>query len=148
MREFFKGWRRKAGCGFLVLACTLAGAWVRGVYMHDGFSIRSDEWHDVISFSREGVTWERYYTPSNIASKYGRFGSGWRSLPSTNHKDFGECTWRWNWYVFDCGECRDKVLVVYRRAFWRIPYLPPACSLTLLSAYLILWKPRKRVNHA
>ena len=31
MREFFKGWRRKAGCGLLVMAIALTGFWVRGI---------------------------------------------------------------------------------------------------------------------
>lgn len=143
MREFFRGWRRKAGCVTLVMACVMAGMWVRGFYMNDCFGIRSDEWHDLISLSSKGLTWERYYTPGTLASTHGRFGAGWRSLPATDYSDFGECIWRWSWYGFDFGECRNKALGVYRRTFWRIPHWPPAISLTLLSA-LILWKPRKR----
>jgi len=35
MGDFFKGWRRKAGCVTLVMACTFAAAWVRSFIVED-----------------------------------------------------------------------------------------------------------------
>ena len=35
MFEFFRGWKRKAGVATLVMACTLAAAWVRSLFVTD-----------------------------------------------------------------------------------------------------------------
>lgn len=35
MSSFFKGWRRKAGCALLVIACTFAGIWLRSEAVFD-----------------------------------------------------------------------------------------------------------------
>src|SRR5262249_54008008 len=37
MREFFRGWRRKAGCVVLAWACAFMGWWVRSVTVTDEF---------------------------------------------------------------------------------------------------------------
>jgi len=40
MGEFFKGWRRKAGCVTLVLACVMAVGWVRSQHFSDFIKYR------------------------------------------------------------------------------------------------------------
>ena len=35
MREFFRGWRRKAGCISLVMALALMGVWIRSLSVMD-----------------------------------------------------------------------------------------------------------------
>jgi len=39
MREFFKGWRRTAGCVTLVMALAFLGGWVRSFHVVDTFRI-------------------------------------------------------------------------------------------------------------
>lgn len=41
MREFFKGWRRKAGCVALTVSCLLMAAWIRSRTIPDRIVIRS-----------------------------------------------------------------------------------------------------------
>ena len=36
MQEFFKGWRRKAGCVALVMACVAMGMWLRSQFIEEG----------------------------------------------------------------------------------------------------------------
>src|SRR5882757_1087048 len=43
MREFFHGWRRKAGCVTLVMACMLMIGWMRSRVVHEGLALKCSE---------------------------------------------------------------------------------------------------------
>jgi hypothetical protein len=126
MHTFFYGWRRKAGCVTLVMACVLMGMWMRTTVVADYFSAGA------VAFgsARGGIYW---------------FGS----LPTQS----------WEWEIISEEELRsssgDMTLaemikdeastagedsVFYGYVLYRWVVLP----LTLLSAYLILRKPRKQ----
>ncbi len=121
MREFFHGWRRKAGCVTLVMALTLTGIWVRS-------SIIIDE---VL------VTW-----PGNRHNYL-------VSLPGRILLDFWDLEYApetyWIQHPCSLSVINDRLnWFEENHATFDIPYWIITIPLTLLSAYLILWKPRKR----
>lgn len=100
MREFFHGWRRKAGVITLGLALAVMGLWIRSRIVDDQFTVCG------MQFKSYGGVFER---SDFLFLDVDRFGS---------------------------SEARE--------VFWSLQYAWVAIPLTLLSAYLILWKPRKR----
>ncbi len=120
MGDFFRGWRRKAGCVTLVMACLAAGVWVRSFLIVD--ILHFEIGNRLYCFdSRYGVlTWgssEYDFGDQSI-------GNGWRAYDARLFLPWGVRT--------DEFEGRAT------------EYWCPAVFLTLLSGYLILWKPRKR----
>lgn len=140
MREVFRGWRRKAGCATLVMACALAGMWCRSFSVQDVFGWGDSTPDLPIWFaSNEGVLVAIAEIP------IGR--SGFR--PSTSIWETDE-TWPWEkmfpsnitWSFQFCGFGYGKA----EFQFLTLPYWSATIPLTLLSAYLLLWKPRKRTE--
>lgn len=97
MREFFNDWRRKAGCVALVMACVVAGMWLRSQFYYDG----------VISWDNE--------------------------VEDTVYSTNGSLHWS--------SVTREDLTI---RTFRSLPYWSIVLPLTLLSAYLLLWKPRPK----
>lgn len=57
MREFFKGWRRKVGCGLLVMALAVFAMWARSRAVYDRFLFAvGPRQHDVLSID-DSVLW-------------------------------------------------------------------------------------------
>ena len=110
MKEFFHGWRRKAGVVTLVMACAFVSfrLWVdrqeEWVHLSLG-DIERDDYRGVwVWIDRsESLRWE--------------YGHGYHP------------------FTYDGGRPRLS---------GTIPQWASTFPLTLLSAYLILWKPRKR----
>lgn len=136
MREFFKGWRRKLGCVALVMAMILIVGWMRSAVYEDviRFWVSNDRiqmffssrgtlswwgWSDVNLWPPE-IAWWYYAIPEN--------GIGIEFPP-----DVARRRYRYS-------EPVDRS----RFACWSVPYWWLVAPLTLLSAYLILWKPRKK----
>lgn len=118
MGEFFHGWRRKLGCVALVMAGLLASGWVRS---HSCFDRAHMDWP-----SRS----ERHY----VGSEKGRIW--WMCIP------YNPPVYSVGWeteMIYRATQCDWR----FDEDSWVIPYWPLAVPLTLLSAYLILWKPRK-----
>jgi hypothetical protein len=59
MREFFRGWKRKAGCVTLLLACVFAAGWVRSQNSIDSFVISDFEFVSLNGRIDFGVLWRR-----------------------------------------------------------------------------------------
>jgi hypothetical protein len=122
MREFFHGWRRKIGCLALVMACIVSVLWVRSLLIEDVVVFFNGFRHQTVDSLNGDVYWD-----SQIEWT---FDPGW-----------------FTWFTYDL---RDPRLLEASLASWeggesmRIPYWSVAVPLTLLSAYLILWKPRRR----
>ncbi|MBS0205692.1 MAG: hypothetical protein JSS49_22550 [Planctomycetes bacterium] len=143
MREFFHGWRRKAGLTTLVVAMMLSGAWMRSYHLPDSLGDSRNPWlisHDgnLVWVSQSGPhkypqvwDWYRFYTTDPVI-----FAQGFRPA-----------------FEWKCVRQRGFVVLEFgRHEFWgyavnwlRIPYWTIALPLTLLSAYLILW-PGKRAT--
>ena len=147
MREFFHGWRRKAGCVALAVACLIFGMWTRGYARCDSVDYHSKYSASTVTLGQGGVSWRRW-TPSNSGHLSERSGQ-WDidSYDATPRGDVGELSthgavvWRWNWNGLDFGESSHSSGWFLH---YRIPYWCLVLPLTLLSAYLILWKPRPR----
>ncbi|MDB5345400.1 MAG: hypothetical protein JWP89_3777 [Schlesneria sp.] len=159
MWSFFHGWRRKAGAVTLVMACAVLGMWLRGrlysdsiicrVASHQAIAIALDErslqW---ISLSESDKSPKRQF----VKDSQGRMQATAEYLIDPKLKidwDFGsterppmlEASYWLDWNDFrfgiatgDLGETRILTM----------PYWTIVIPLTLLSAYLILWKPRSK----
>lgn len=118
MREFFHGWRRKVGVVTLLMALAATTLWVRSVYLHDWVLLLDDE---VSVESVGGRIIVMHGRPHNVVGELLNWGS------KTNEIDAAHTSY----------------FMASRHRFV-VPHWPIAIPLTLISAYLILWKPRKR----
>lgn len=126
MREFFKRWRRKVGCITLVIALTLMGMWVRSGFVCDFVVFYVGDYSCVAgSVNNQVRLWSWKSEPGSESFDF-RLGvkvtDGLRNQLDQQQEDTFE----------------DFVLIM---PYWRL-----TISLTLLSAYLILWTPRKRTE--
>jgi hypothetical protein len=146
MREFFRGWRRKAGCVALVMACVVTGCSLRARIVCDEFLFGNGHGAEIraIGLHRVGIKWTVYEDPAVV------FSAGWNSHPYAVGGDSFEKVLRehpreWEWRIsgFSSGQIRNISSDGDRLTFQIVPYWFLIIPLTLLSAYLILWKPRK-----
>jgi len=141
MREFFKGWRRKVGCGTLVLACVIAIVWMRSLFIAEGVMYRSDKStvHNIRS-TPGGLIWSGIHEEGSsfvARNEYYRLieGNAFTNPLETNRQ------WSCNLVGIEFGATQTSPGI--SEQVWVIRYWTFAVPLTLLSAYLILWKPRK-----
>lgn len=173
MHTFFYGWRRKVGIVTLVMACAVAGLWVRSGVVCDVFSVKSSPtsqhvvwladsglwWASIKRFSYERLgdkgrilNWES--PPANWRSTFEaqRFGVGPPHAGSPYDRSFNELKptihWRRRFLGGDFGNITRRETGPFGRQrpenVWFMPLWWFTLPLTLLSACLILWKPRKR----
>ena len=109
MRDFFHGWRRKAGCGALVLALVFTAGWIRSLV------IKNEEW----SFTVAGHQHLVFFNGGVL---------DWRSCAIDHAPTKG-------WVMLGIDRYATRLL---------FPYIIIPVPLTLLSTYLILWKPRPK----
>ena len=122
MREFFHGWRRKAGCVLLVAAAALLGVWIRSGVIPDYMQY---EWGgSVHTIKSENAT------------------LSWTSCDSVERQEYMRLELR-RQRTDHSGSIEIPLPRSYRKR--TVDYWSITLPLTLLSAYLILWKPRKRV---
>ena len=160
MREFFHGWRRKAGCVALVMACLLMVVWVRSLFVLDKFLFSQKQSVHAISSMDGNCSWLSVTPFSDVIPSGWSLQPRWVPSPLTensrrNHNCFDwngiDIHWRWHWDGFNFGAISSETFgtppndtYISRHEIWQIPYWFIILPLTLLSAYLILWKPRKR----
>ena len=141
MNDFFHGWRRKAGVVALGLACVVTMLWIRSLWMVDLLDFRPTRLRQLSVASGSGAArpsfswitegslegqplleWIAYedqhkdgnYLPTLFFGSWGQVGS---AIPASVHAES---------------------VGLY------IPYWFLVLPITLLSTYLLLWKPRKR----
>jgi hypothetical protein len=150
MLEFFNGWRRKVGCVAMVMAMLICAAWTRSHAVSESVHAYKNTFllstPDLLSLA----------TLMDDRSVHQRFEY---HLHEENPLDIPNITWSRRFGVFGVGEIREqhlasgiadgefvKVVVAGEivTTVLSIPYWSLACPLTLISAYLILWKPRRR----
>jgi hypothetical protein len=154
MREFFQGWRRNVGCFTLVMASATCGLWVRGQRVTDELIVPGrllpafrSRW--IVYSSIRGIELERQWS-DNQGADYtlpnGQFIS--RSIISEDRRtrlpesSFDPVIDKQNCccdFIFETGHLKHGGKV----RTWVAPFWSFILPLTLLSAYLILWKPRK-----
>lgn len=124
-REFFKPWRRRIGVVTLVLACVLMAGWVRSQSMADDIYFTAGD------------------RRNHLRSAYGQFF--WGGWPAEGRQSFHRSSdriadleaedfnWGSSWFRETPPNCSIH---------WATPYSYVTPFLTLLSAYLLLSKPR------
>ena len=125
MGDFFRGWRRKAGLVTLVMACVLAVGWMRScVYGVLWYFVAGDRQHYIFSLNGR-IIWGASWTTEGFDAFRGSF-------PLTLE-------------VADFLNTMPERLVDprFKHAELAISYWQFVLPLTLLSAWLILAKPRK-----
>jgi len=124
MSDFFHGWRRKLGCVLLVMATVVVGIWIRSSIVYDQ-CVWADSNHKNVVYSLNGeFGWLRWSVNRRQQLSFG-------SVPLDSD---GEAKWRM---------LHDMMRAMNDAGKWTGSYWFIATPLTLLSAYLILWKPRK-----
>jgi hypothetical protein len=113
MREFFHGWRRKAGSATLVLACLLATAWIRS------------------SFTGDYVTLVIGKTKLAILSQEGTISVGVFRASGENPQDAPQTGW---WTVK-----LPPTTIKFVHYGYGFPYWGLIVPLSLLSAWLLIW---------
>ena len=148
MGEFFRGWRRKLGVATLVLACIFAAGWIRSEKKMDCggigigrslFNIGSWDGMVIIDLWSPGQTLPIFLFGSTTCQEYamiyppGTFVNTSIKISgmplATESRLFGKLT-------FGCRAKRIGLFTV------SLPYWSIVIPLTLLSAYLLLSKPR------
>ena len=128
--DFFKGWRRKAGLATLTMACVLMVGWMRSRVVSDEIMLTIHGRLHVIISENSRFSWFGAYGFSPISSV------DWTStvmpLPEPD-SDSHRSVYFW---VVDARMPHQRVCQ------WIFPYWSLVLPLTLLSAWLILWKPQ------
>ena len=141
MGDFIKGWRRKTGLLTLMIALVFMGAWARSVSVMDAVQIRSGMYtmEHCVSVDHS-LVWGRLRAED---SRSIIVFPVWEASKASNLDAFLDranlrCSWRR--CGFGVGEM--KAGPADRHTIWVIPYWVIVIPLTLLSAYLLLAKPR------
>jgi hypothetical protein len=155
MSDFFHGWRRKAGCVTLVMACVVTSAWIRSLYLRERFERGSLNKLTIISANGSfrvqwrqweigilrGGWWEHAFGNRDVPRGINAIDNDWNPMEGQ------DIQWRAEFAGFHCGKGlawggHGSTATCYSCI---VPYLPTAVPLTILSAYLLLW-PAKRPN--
>jgi hypothetical protein len=155
MHTFFHGWRRKVGVATLVMACLMMGLWMRSRFILDTVRYCPDgRYHYSITLAPSAIRWVRLQGSGSFLSPR-FFDFDWDSKEYSKGDDDPildpRVGWqsKWNWQAcgFQFGSFQDssQSIVNGEVEIGFIPYWSLVLPLTALSAYLILWKPRKRV---
>ena len=142
MGEFFKGWRRKIGVLTLVMACVFMGGWVRSSVMIDCLTVSKGWWFGTEYFmSSNGLC--AWYT--SIATDFPaiQWRSAYHDDPEYQTTQIPRTKWSWIDYGMSLGDVIDENDYASRLKIWVAPYWSIVVPLTLISAYLLLSKPRK-----
>jgi hypothetical protein len=147
MMGYFKPLRRKVGCVTLMLACVLAVGWVRSYLKKERRIVAFQGTQSFTSFvsDRTGLFWIRLERqpplPAAVLVDAADVSVNFLSAKAVERQI--ETNWYWDRFGFDWGEQeKDANFSIGRITFWKIPHWP-IIPLTLLSAWLLLSKPRK-----
>ena len=136
MSEFFRGWRRKFGLLTLVMACVAMAGWARSIVVLDIFAISTGQFRlDWIASSQQQLSWGTTHDDRAPMSPW------FTGEPVSIDRTFGPIKNEWHCCGF--GEFHLDETGRNPAAFSVIPYWAIVLPQTLLSAYLLLSKPRK-----
>ena len=130
MSTSFQGWRRKAGCVTLVLACVLAMGWIRSLTFYDGIRLRI-RGQLVIYFKSTHGHWDVNVYSSNLPQ--------FPSWITTNLDDFHKLDR--NSIAFECGVCATSMFEPFTASGF--PYSLFVIPLIILSTCLLMSKTRR-----
>ena len=148
MRECFHGWRRKAGCVTLVMACVFMVGWARSTTTFDTLTFIDSRHLNGFGSERGTVQWVRNWTTDGSERDFPH-GIHWSSFPiRLRPVDFVDKfpqidEWRIRCCGFDFYKCQYGG-INQSAAVWIFPYWSIVLPLTALSTWL-LW-PRREQN--
>lgn len=159
MREFFHSWRRQVGCIALVIALVAMTGWIRSLTQFDlcncpfgpNYAVAMTSWKSAIAI-RAGWAlddpWTEYVWDTRDYDNW-----GYEDSPESSNYRFTQpipdgsgCFVTWYLLGKEGGiglSPLDQRPYCYM-VFAIVPYWSVTFPLTLLSAYLILWNPRKK----
>ena len=151
MFSYLHGWRRKTGCVVLVMAAVVMVGWNRSKSVGESVSFPSGlDTTDCFVSVDCSILW--------VKCEPGFF-DGLLNFPHFEQHDFDphsnfyhifalrDVDWIWRLFGFGVGEVPAERGAHGRRfTFWIIPYWAVFVSLSLLSAYLLLWKQRSQLD--
>jgi hypothetical protein len=122
MREFLRGWLRKAGCVTLVMACALACLWTRSIFVFDAIHFGVGTQQQCVISSDGMINWYSFAVSQVVGFQ----------VESASRDDA-------LYYWLAIYAVRPKSEAKLAIAYWLL-----AIPLTLLSSYLLLVPSRKR----
>ena len=150
MREFFRGWRRMAGCVALVTALAVCMVWVRSRFACDEIRIPRQGSCVVLRSYWNRLYWERFSVESDRPSIEWSFGS---ESPRLNHSSYHRIDRDWSWSGFYFRTARAQPYAIITAdgltthqpwiEYWIVPHWACLWPLMILSAYLILWQGKR-----
>lgn len=153
MWSFFRGWRRKAGVVSLVIACIFASGWVRSFATTDWLSLSTrgparSPLKFVSSEASVAILTRRFPTLTERMRAFDLSVPDWYSRPAVNIEIQPGHWFTWHWKLWGFGYATEKGLFNKQSGYLLVmlPYWFLVFPPTLLSAYLLLWKPRKRAS--
>jgi hypothetical protein len=153
MREFFKPWRRKFGVATLAVACVFAVGWVRSLTLSDYITVPFGTIGSGLLISDDGCficTWST--SPGDAIADWqtGQVSDVEHLGPVEYPPEFEDVE-----FPSDDEPEKPRILDWLTQSFrgmsfqrvgsdehWLAPYWPFVVTLTLVSGYLILSKPR------
>jgi hypothetical protein len=145
MGKFFRGWRRKLGVVTLAMACVFMGGLVRSLSIGDrvtfftgaltGESIRSENCY--LAFASWKASRSSGPRPSFVEWDRYRLAKG-----NPRPDDDPGIEYRFRCLVFGFGKSSGGMSLTQANRFCFLSYWAAILPLTLLSAYLLLTKPR------
>jgi hypothetical protein len=145
VREFFRVWRRKAGVVTLAIALLLTVVWNRSYQIADRIGVQRDQTTHCIKSCCGSVSWTRFTDDDAVE------WSSERALDVQPDRYGDETIYerRWSCGAIDLWAGAFIMHDSYRLLGWQhraerciIPYWPIVLSVTVLSAWLLLIKPR------
>lgn len=133
----------------LLMAILFAGAWCRSQYQVDIITVEGGSTRQTLASTGGRFVWDQRRNGA-----LGRRGTARYSMSiqidlsdKVDKSRFGylndwSINWRRKWWGFEFGEARQ--MSGTHAVFRIIPYWSLVLPMTLLSAFLILWKPSKR----
>jgi hypothetical protein len=145
MREFFKGWRRKVGCVTLMMSLVLMAGWIRSTYCEDVLMLTNWPRRTAVDSLSGSLYWSTWEDPQERL----------RHSPIIHWDRIDALRVREPVTAEMIQEAVSNSVTNFKRDVVSpkvinisIPYWSITIPLTLLTAYLILWKPRKRLQSA
>ncbi len=136
--SYFKPLRRKLGVLTLVVASVFAVGWVRTFYYTDSF-LWNDQEIRFNTASDHGRLWVSRGPMRSSDKPAFRLRLGQKRTSRIEDPTAMITTWRWDWGGFHALRQFDFVLILF-------PYWSIVIPLTLLSAWLLLSRPRVKTE--
>jgi len=143
MGEFFRGWRRKTGVVTLLMALIFGCWWVRSRFIADQVTVFLGRYYKFsLNSDQNGIEWDMS-TVSLLP-----ITCHWESAPiepiePVNPLDWHDPEWRWDWYGFHFGGRLEAPNSEVKQSVLIFPYWAVAIPMTLISLWLLVWKPSK-----